>query len=501
MNVNSENLRLVLGFKLKQYRLEKGLSLKELANKTQLSISYLSEIEKGKKYPKPEKILQLAEALEVPFDDLVSLQLHKDLDPLPVVFGSPVIKEFPFKMYGVSPQELLSLITVDPEKSGALIRTFLEIGQDYNMRVEHLLLAALRSYKKMHLNYFPELEKHAQLCREKLQLPKGVGAVKDVLSRFLEKHHNYRIDEQTLSAFAGLEEVEFVVIPGKSPKLLINNALPEKEKCFLLAREVGYCQLNIQERPYYQLKMLSSFDQLLNAFKAGYFAAALLMPESDFVADFKMLSASKRWDSAKWMSVLEQYAIPPSVILNRWTSLLPRHFQIRKLIFFCMHHERQTERFHLTQLFNLTDLKIPNGVGSREHYCRRWMSIKLLNQLKHLPDSERAGLLIGAQCSKIINLDEEMFTISIAMPDPLRKGCDVGLTLGMMMDDHFKQQFHFWTDPQIPRADVNETCERCNLQLQQCSDRVATASVFECEQRFAAQEKAIGELIKKLSTK
>ncbi|MCB0286652.1 MAG: helix-turn-helix transcriptional regulator, partial [Calditrichaeota bacterium] len=78
MNVNSENLRLVMGFKLKQFRLENGLSLKDLAAKTDLSISYLSEIEKGKKYPKPEKIFQLAEALKISFDELVSLQMNKD---------------------------------------------------------------------------------------------------------------------------------------------------------------------------------------------------------------------------------------------------------------------------------------------------------------------------------------------------------------------------------------------------------------------------------------
>jgi transcriptional regulator with XRE-family HTH domain len=120
VNIKPENLRLIMGFKLKQFRLEKGLLLKELADKTGLSISYLSEIEKGKKYPKPEKIFQLAQSLGVSFDDLVSLQVSKEADLLPVIFTSPVIKEFPFKMYGVSPQDLLSLITGDPEKAGAL---------------------------------------------------------------------------------------------------------------------------------------------------------------------------------------------------------------------------------------------------------------------------------------------------------------------------------------------------------------------------------------------
>ena len=109
MNIKPENLRFIMGFKLKQFRLEKGLTLKELAEETNLSISYLSEIEKGKKYPKPEKIFQLAQSLGVSFDDLVSLQISREADMLPVIFTSPVIKEFPFKMYGVSPQDLLAV--------------------------------------------------------------------------------------------------------------------------------------------------------------------------------------------------------------------------------------------------------------------------------------------------------------------------------------------------------------------------------------------------------
>ena len=63
MTINSESLRFILGIKVKQYRQAAGLSLKQLAQRNELSISYLSEIEKGKKYPKPEKIILLADAL------------------------------------------------------------------------------------------------------------------------------------------------------------------------------------------------------------------------------------------------------------------------------------------------------------------------------------------------------------------------------------------------------------------------------------------------------
>ena len=68
MEVGGENIRLNLGLKLKQFRLKKEMQLTVLAEKSGLSISFLSEIEKGKKYPKTEKIMMLAQARDISFD-------------------------------------------------------------------------------------------------------------------------------------------------------------------------------------------------------------------------------------------------------------------------------------------------------------------------------------------------------------------------------------------------------------------------------------------------
>ncbi len=124
MEAGGENLRLILGLKLKQFRLKKGLQLKELARKSGLSISFLSEIEKGKKYPKPEKIMLLAQALDISFDDLVSLKVDEELGDLTSLLNSPFIKEFPFELFGITPRDLMDLAKDSPAKAGAFIRTF-----------------------------------------------------------------------------------------------------------------------------------------------------------------------------------------------------------------------------------------------------------------------------------------------------------------------------------------------------------------------------------------
>ena len=88
MTIEDEYIRLIFGLKLKQIRTEKKLSLFGWAKLTGLSKSYLNEIEKGKKYPKTDKILILSEKLETPYDNLVSLKLDKNLAPIGEILQS-----------------------------------------------------------------------------------------------------------------------------------------------------------------------------------------------------------------------------------------------------------------------------------------------------------------------------------------------------------------------------------------------------------------------------
>src|SRR5262245_19240071 len=122
-----QNLRFILGLKLNQLRKQQALSLKVLAGRADLAVSYLNEIEKGKKYPKPEKILALARALGTTYDELVSLQLGERLHPLSGVLKSGVLQEIPLDVFGVTPTGLLEMMAASPEKISALFDTFVKI--------------------------------------------------------------------------------------------------------------------------------------------------------------------------------------------------------------------------------------------------------------------------------------------------------------------------------------------------------------------------------------
>ncbi len=499
MNVNSENLRFIMGFKLKQYRVESGFSLKELAQKTNLSISYLSEIEKGKKYPKPEKILQLAQALGITFDELVSLQVNKDFDPLPIIFSSPVLKEFPFRMYGVQPQDLLALITGDPEKSGALIRTFLEIGQDYDMHVEHLLQAALRSYQQMHQNYFDEIENAAAafILESGWEITPPLNTSK--LEAYLLNEMGYIIDKATLNRFPELKDFRAVWISADPPRLLIKNELLPAQKAFIFGREIGFNYMRLRERSNTPAKMISSFEQLLNNFKASYFSGALLMNRKLLSDDMKKILQNPKWDSKSFLELIKKYGVTPEMFLYRLSALMPRFFGLRELIFFRFHHNIGNHQFELSKIFNMSKIFIPNGVGAKEHHCRRWMSIQLLQTLIEKPQAVMETPLIAAQRLHFLNTDQELFSITLAYPSPLVPKRLISTTVSFVINQPFKRAVAFWDDPEIPRVEVNETCERCGLSSEKCSDRVVPPDIYEHQQEIEKQAEALNRLLNEVN--
>ena len=71
---HNEEERIIKAFgnNLKRLRTEKGLSTRELADKAEINLGNLSDLELGKKNPLLTTVFALAEALGVPPADLLS---------------------------------------------------------------------------------------------------------------------------------------------------------------------------------------------------------------------------------------------------------------------------------------------------------------------------------------------------------------------------------------------------------------------------------------------
>lgn len=500
MNLSGDELRLILGIKLKQLRQERGYSLKELAEKTDLSLSYLSEIEKGKKYPKPEKIIQIAQALGTSFDELVSTKVDGEPNPLTALLDAPLIREFPFKFFGISPREIVDLITHAPKEAGAFIRTFLEVGQAYDVRVEQFLFAALRSYQKMHHNYFEELEKAAAQFMAEHHWPVTPPISRERLQSVLIDDYDYVLDETTLDHYPELRGFRSIWIDSDPPRLLLNPRLLPAQKAFILGREIGFRYLGLQERAVTSSWLkVESFEQVLNNFKASYFSGALFINRELLQQNLVGFFQKTRWDGEGFLAIMERYQATPEMFLYRLSQLLPKLFDLPEMFYLRFNNEAGSDVFRLTKELNMTRMLVPHGIGLNEHYCRRWLSISLFKQLITIQkQGKQPSAIVAAQRSRFIESDAEFFVITVARPLALTPGTNSSISLGFLINDAFKKTARFWDDPAVPRVEVNETCERCGLSEALCHDRVAPPAIYRQQQQQKTRERVLQELVQEM---
>lgn len=501
MAARTDNLRFILGLKLRTLRQERGQSLKDVAAASGLSVSYLSEIEKGKKYPKPDKLIDLAQAFDVPYDELVSLSVTDELDPLKEVFTSTLIQEFPFQLFGLAPQDVFGLVSDQPVEAGALIRTFLEIGRTYDMQVEHFLFAALRSYQQMHANYFETLEEHAAAYRAAQGWSRGIAPNARTLRALLESEYGYYIDTETLPNDPDLNDFRSVYAEDGGPTLFVNGDLTPIQQAFIYGREVGYQELDAEARATTSSWLkVESFEQVLNNFKASYFSGALLIDRAALIDDLTALFDQPTWSGQRFVDCMARYPATPEMFFYRLTELVPHVFGLDEIFFMRFHHEAGTDDFRLTKVLNMSEVAVPHGLGPKEHYCRRWPAMHLLRELAAQQAHRSNGApgdmpLVRAQRSHFIDNEADFFVVSAARPLSLAEGTNSCVSLGFLMTDAFMDHVQFAADPDVPHFDVNLTCERCPLPASECAERTAPPSIYNAEQRQARQEAALDRLM------
>ncbi|MFZ0546540.1 MAG: helix-turn-helix transcriptional regulator, partial [Candidatus Promineifilaceae bacterium] len=215
--MNNELINIIFGLKLRQARTAAGLTLSDLAAASELSPSYMTEIEKGRKYPRADKILRMAEALDISYDSLVSIQLEPTLAYLETALISPLLQEFPFDEFGMDISDLVDLLTRAPAKASALLHAVLEIGRQYDLREEHFFWAMLRSFQEIHDNYFPELEEAAADFAQSFNLSGKLPITLEMLREILEKEFNYDLEDTMLAANDDLAGYRSVFIQKKRP--------------------------------------------------------------------------------------------------------------------------------------------------------------------------------------------------------------------------------------------------------------------------------------------
>jgi len=492
--INDSNVKLIFGLKLRQLRQDKKLLLTEVSKLTGISVSYLTEIEQGKKFPKAEKIASLADALGVDYDWLISLQMKKGLDPVSKLLQSKILHEFPLDVFGINKNELIELLSGAPVKLNAFISTLIEISRNYGLRIEDFYYSALRSYQEMQENFFGDIE---QAVEDFIRIHDGFAKPPISLAQALEilhSNYHYQIFEDGLSNQPEIGNLRAVLLPGQPSRLLFNRNLSEIQKTFIVAREIGFLFLNINHRsstsPAVQV---DSFEQVLNNFKGSYFACALLMNKDLLVPRLQMIFNNRVFDPLQFHTLIDDFGVSPEILLHRMTSVLPRFFGIQELFFLRFSHQQGSDEFELTKELHLSGLHDPHMNMQHEHYCRRWVAIHILQELsRQVHYGTYTKPVCKVQRSKYIGTDKEYLIISFAKPS--MQGSDIhnSVSLGLLLTDQMKLKVRFWNDPAIPIRMVGETCQRCAAS--DCAERVAKPLVYAKSQKIENMKIALRAL-------
>jgi len=478
MKHSENNIRLIFGLKLKQIRLDKNLSLSSLAKKASLSVSYLNEIENGKKYPKSNKIASLAEALDISYDKLVSLKLTKSLAPLSDLLESNILEQLPLDHYGIDVHKLLLQISQAPLQLSALVATLIELAKSSEMSQNNFSRAAIRTYKELNDNYFQDLE--------------------DSVTKFCRKI-NYVISEEVIP-----NETEFNTIRGinirngKSNKLLLNNKLSDSQKAFIVGKEIAYNYLSITDRSdIYSDLRLDSFDQLINNLRASYFSTALLIDKEIFRNDIAQFLNKDKFDSNLLLSYLDKYNSSPEMLFQRITNLLSKYFNIDSFFFHRFNSEFNSERFSLLKELRLNIPEELGGYQTAEHYCRRWVSITSIKEVEKLQSKSDQFYTAIAEIQRSVFNDtkNEFISISLAKRSTLLENSNYSVTLGFLVNDEIKNKIAFLNDPGIKTKIVNNTCERCGVK--DCYERIAKPLILENKMRLEKLSENLQNIIEK----
>ncbi len=499
--LSSEHIRLLFGLKIRQLRLENNLSVSELAQRAGLAVSYISEIEKGRKYPKADKISALAQALGADYDTLVSLKVSKRLEPLADLLRSKFLTEVPLDLFGIAPADLLDLLAEAPVKVSAMIRTVIDIALRYNMSVEGLYLTLLRSYQELQDNYFPDIEAEADRFLADYHPTNPV--TNEQLTDLLKSQ--YKVNFQSFDPILRPELAALrSLFRANGRTLWINQTLTAEQRTFVLAREVGFQYLGITVRPdtYAQLEP-ESFEQVLNNYRASYFAGAILIRRDMLIDRLTDFFARPVWRNDAFLALIAGFGATPERFFYRLSNVLPHYFGIDQLFFYRFNHTPGETTFALTKQMHLSNRRQgPRGIVD-EHFCRRWIA---LTNLQELAIRQQAGLgstLCQTQLSTYHDTGDQFFIISVAHPHGPADGQNMSVSMCFRVDAALRTKLRFLNPPSsvsdlsepadpIPTRIVNEACERCGLF--DCRERVAAPTVLQKRRQADALRQAIGQL-------
>ncbi len=230
---------------------------------------------------------------------------------------------------------------------------------------------------------------------------------------------------------------------------------------------------------------------MLNNFYASYFAGALTIPKADLTLQLETIFEKETFDKTLFLKTLEAFNASPESFYQRLTNILPKAFNIQNLFFLRLTHKADSEKFHLKKELHLSHQHSPRANETNEHYCRRWVSLKVLEDISKSKKAHEFDI----QISNYENDNTKYLVLSSATKDPFKDHHYRSISIGLLINKQLERKLKFLDDKAIKTQAVGVTCERCAIK--DCKVRQTPARVLD---KVAKNEK-IERIVEDLNTK
>ena len=179
------------------------------------------------------------------------------------------------------------------------------------------------------------------------------------------------------------------------------------------------------------------------------------------------------------VSIIKGYNCSQETFYQRLTSVLPKYFHIKNLFFIRFTHKENHFEYRLDKELHITQQQAPHANRSNEHYCRRWVSIKTIQDLEK---STNKKATFHIQISSYVDQKNEYLVLSSATPDPFKKDINRSVSIGLLLSPHLKKKLNFFNGNTFPKKIVGITCETCAVK--NCKERAAEPSRIEKREKY-----------------
>jgi predicted transcriptional regulator/transcriptional regulator with XRE-family HTH domain len=428
-----------IGPKIRRLRRQEGLSQAALAERLDVSASYLNLIEHNRRKVTVPLLLKLSDLFDVPVDRLAEEEESRLYSDVMDALSDPMFEE-----YDIRNTDIRDLVEVSPETARALLhacdsyhatlteaRSLAAQAADDPDSVAGLggvlgaggqsaadIVSDLIQEKS---NFFQDLEDEADRVRREIGTVGGSARSLDALSDYLVQAHEVRVSFTEPAADGATATRRF---EPRQKRLEVSQRLPGASRAFQLAHQIAL----LSAGPVIDMLLMENGlreDQpraLGRVALANYFAAALLLPYDDFLASARESRYDIELLQHRWRAGFEQ-------ICHRLTTLnKPGNRGVP------LHMLRVDLAGNISKRFTLSGLPIPRHGGA----CSRWnIYAAFLNpgqiqaQVSRLPDGAAFFCIARTVVKGGIGFGAQRNVLSIGL------GCDIRHAKDLVYADAF----------------------------------------------------------------